>query len=92
MKNIVQLCEAVVLPDELVGPVVLVGDGGGAPGNGGDVPVVVVGVGVRRVASVLVGGKQGRGQQSNNHLDIQIRRCLHLLIPLKWLSSLLLNP
>ena len=49
-----QLGEFVVLPDQLVGAVVLVGDGGAAPGDRGYVPVVVVGVGVGRVAAVLV--------------------------------------
>ena len=36
--------ELVVLPDQLIGPVVLVGDGTAPPGDGANVPVVVVGV------------------------------------------------
>lgn len=36
--------EPIVLPDQLVGPVVLVGDGGTSPGDGSYVPVAVVGV------------------------------------------------
>ena len=47
-----RLGELVVLPDQFVGPVVFVGDGGRPPGDGGYVPVVVVGIG--RVAAVLV--------------------------------------
>ena len=52
--------ELVVLPDQLVRAVVLVGDGGASPGDGGYVPVVVVGVFVGVVAAVLVCGQQGR--------------------------------
>lgn len=37
-----QLGEFVVLPDQLVGAVVLVGDGGRPPGDRGYVPVVVM--------------------------------------------------
>ena len=48
------LGEPVVLPDQLVGTVVFIGDGDGAPGDGGYVPVVVVGVGIGVVAPVLV--------------------------------------
>ena len=48
------LGEPVVLPDQLVGTVVFIGDGDGAPGDGGYVPVVVVGVGIGVVAAVLV--------------------------------------
>ena len=48
----------VVLPDQLVGTVVLVGDGGRSPGDLGYVPVVVVGVGIGVVAPVLVAGQQ----------------------------------
>ena len=47
--------ELVVLPDQFVCAVVLVGDGGRPPGDGGYVPVVVVGVFVRVVIAVLVG-------------------------------------
>ena len=36
--------ELVVLPDQLVGSVVFIGDGGRPPGDRGYVPVVVVGV------------------------------------------------
>ena len=52
--------ELVVLPDQLIGAVVLVGDGGRPPGDGGYVPVVVVGVFIGVVAAVLVGGQQRR--------------------------------
>ena len=51
--------EPVVLPDQLVCTVVLVGYGSASPGDRGYVPVVVVGVGVGRVAAVLVAGQQG---------------------------------
>ena len=47
--------ESVVLPDQLVGPVVLVGDGSRPLGYGGYVPVVVVGVFVGVVAAVRIG-------------------------------------
>ena len=47
--------ESVVLPDQLVGAVVLVGDGSRPLGDRGYVPVVVVGVFVRVVIAVLVG-------------------------------------
>lgn len=40
------IIESVVLPDQLVGAAVLVSDGDGTPGDGGYVPVVVVGVGI----------------------------------------------
>ena len=50
--------ELVVLPDQLVGSVVLVGDGSRPPGDRGYVPVVVVGVGIGVVAPVLVAGQQ----------------------------------
>ena len=50
--------EPVVLPDQLVGAVIRIGDRDGAPGDRGYVPVVVVGVGVGRVAAVLVAGQQ----------------------------------
>ena len=46
--------EAIVLPDQLVCAVVLVGYGSASPGDRGYVPAVVVGVGVGRVAVVLV--------------------------------------
>ncbi len=49
--------ELVVLPDQFVGPVVLVGDGGAPPGDGGYVPVVVVSVGVGRVAADIIAGE-----------------------------------
>ena len=41
----------VVLLEQLVGPVVLVGDGGAPPGDGANVPIVVVSAG--RVAAIL---------------------------------------
>ena len=46
--------EPVVLPDQLVCAVVLVGDEGAPPSDRGYVPVVVVGVGIGVVAPVLV--------------------------------------
>ena len=46
--------EPVVLPDQFVGPVVLVRDGSRPPGYGGYVPIVIVGVFVGVVAVVLV--------------------------------------
>ena len=54
------LGKPVGFPHQLVGPVVLVGGGSRPAGDGGYVPVVVVGVFVGRVAAVPVGGKQGR--------------------------------
>ena len=45
--------ELIVLPDQLVGAVVLIGDGSRPLGDRGYVPVVVVGVGVGRVAAVF---------------------------------------
>ena len=51
--------ELVVLPDQLVGAVVLVGDGSRPLSDRGYVPVVVVGVCVGIVAAVLVRGQQG---------------------------------
>ena len=48
------LGEPVVLPDQLIGSVVLVGDGDASPGDGGYVAVVVVGVFVGIVAAGLV--------------------------------------
>ena len=53
---VMQLGEPVVLPDQLVGSVVLVGDRSASPGDRGYVPVVVICVGVGRVAAVLVAG------------------------------------
>ena len=38
--------ELVVLPDQLVGAVVLVRDGGASPGDRGYVPVIVVRIGI----------------------------------------------
>ena len=52
--------ELVVLPDQLVGSVVLVGDGSRPLGDRGYVPVVVVGVFVGRITAVLVGREQRR--------------------------------
>ena len=49
-----QLGEPVVLSDQLVGSVVLVRDRGAPSGDRGYVPVVVVRVRVRCVATVLV--------------------------------------
>lgn len=51
--------EAVVLPDQLVGPVVLVGDRGASLRDLGNVPIVVVGVSVGGVAAVLIADQQG---------------------------------
>ena len=48
------IIESVVLPDQLVGTVILVGDGSRPLSDRGYVPVVVVGV----VAAVLVRGQQ----------------------------------
>ena len=51
------IIESVVLSDQLVGAVVLVGDRHCAvPGDGGYVPVVIVGVGVGRIALVPMRG------------------------------------
>ena len=50
-----------VLPDQLVGAVVLVGDGGRPPGDRGYVPVVVVSVGIGCVAAVLIADQQRLG-------------------------------
>ena len=50
--------EPIVLSDQLVSSVIRIGDRDGAPGDGGYVPVVVVGVGIGRVATVLVHGEQ----------------------------------
>lgn len=50
--------ELVVIPGQLVGTVVFIGNGYGSPGYGGYVPVVVVGIGIGRVVAVLVGGQQ----------------------------------
>lgn len=47
--------EAVCFPDQLIGTVVLVRDGSRPLSDRGYVPVIVVGVGVGRVAAVLVG-------------------------------------
>ena len=52
--------ELVVLPDQLVCAVVLVGDEGAPPSDRGYVPVVVVGVFIGVVAAVLVRGQQRR--------------------------------
>ena len=52
--------ELVVLPDQLIGTVVFIGNGYGSPGYGGYVPVVVVGVFVGGVAAVLAGRQQRR--------------------------------
>ena len=49
--------EGVVLTDQLVGSVVLVGDRGAPSSDRGYVPVVVVRIGVGRVAAVLVRGQ-----------------------------------
>lgn len=45
--------EPVVLPDQFVGSVVLVGDGSRPLGDRGHVPIVIVGVGVRVIAPIL---------------------------------------
>ena len=48
--------EPVVLPDQFVGSVVLVGDGDASPGDRGYVPIVVVGVFIFVVVAIpLVG-------------------------------------
>lgn len=51
--------EPVVLPDQLVGPVVFIGDGSRPPGYGANTPIVVVGVSVGGVAAVLIADQQG---------------------------------
>ena len=53
------IIESVILPDQLVGAVVLVGDGSRPLSDRGYVPVVVIGVGVGRVAGVLIRDLQG---------------------------------
>ena len=51
---VMQLGEPIVLPDQFVGPVVLVRDGSRTLGDRGYVPVVVVGVFVGVVAAILI--------------------------------------
>ncbi len=54
--------ESVCFPDQLVGAVVLVRDGSRPPGDGANIPIVVVGEFVGGVAAVLYTGSRAGGR------------------------------
>ena len=56
------LGELIVFPDQLIGPVVFIGNGGRPLGNLSYVAVVVVGVFVGIVAAVLYTGSRAGGR------------------------------